>query len=428
MSVVFYSRGAGIIRGAEYVQYFCLLQDCSHTNKKMKKSLLALMLGGLALGTTEFVMMGILPDIAKDLDISIPVAGHLISAYALGVVIGAPLLVILAGTYPPKKILLALVMMITGFNALSMLAPGYDLLFLTRLLSGLPHGAFFGVGAVVASRLADKGKEAQAVSIMFAGLTVANLAGVPLGTYIGHHIDWRYAFVLIAFIGLVTLLCVQLWMPRLEAKSDGSLKEQMKFFRSADAWLIICITAIGTGGLFCWISYIAPLLTEVSGFAPESVPYILAFAGLGMVFGNILGGWLADRFSPARTSAALLVAMAVSLILVYFVSYNKAFALIMTFLTGGIAFALAAPIQVLMIQAARGAEMLAAAVSQACFNLGNALGAYLGGLPIAAGLGYTAPEWVGVLMALTGALAAVGLIRIQQKRETEVPEPTPQPV
>src|SRR6187402_422289 len=192
----------------------------------MKKSLISLSLGGLTIGITEFVMMGILPDVASDLKVSIPIAGYLISAYALGVVIGAPLLVIMARNYPPKKTLLILAAMLAFFNSLSIIVPNYEFFFITRLLSGLPHGAFFGVGAVVASRLADKGKEAQAVSMMFAGLTVANLAGVPLGTYIGHHIDWRYAFVLIAIIGLVTLLCLQLWMPRLEAKSDGSLKEQ----------------------------------------------------------------------------------------------------------------------------------------------------------------------------------------------------------
>jgi DHA1 family arabinose polymer transporter-like MFS transporter len=320
-------------------------------------------------------------------------------------------------------------MMITGFNALSIWAPDYTLLFLTRLLSGMPHGAFFGVGAVVASRLADKGKEAQAVSIMFAGLTIANLAGVPLGTYIGHNLHWRYAFVLIAAVGLVTLLCMQLWMPRLETKSDGRLKEQLKFFGKADAWLIMCMTAIGTGGLFCWISYIAPLLTKVTGFAEGDIPYVMAFAGLGMVLGNVMGGWMADRFSPAKTSAALLVSMAVSLIIVYFVSEYKGLSLVMTFITGGLAFALAAPIQVLMIQTAKGAEMLAAAVSQACFNLGNALGAYLGGLPIAAGLGYNSPEWVGVVMAMIGALAAVVLIRSNQNRtEAQVLKPAGQAV
>lgn len=388
----------------------------------MKKSLFALLLGGLGIGTTEFVMMGLLPDIANNLDVSIPVAGYLISAYALGVVIGAPLLVILAGGYPPKKILITLTIMFTVFNGLSSLAPGYISLFFLRLLSGLPHGAFFGVGAVVASRLADKGKEAQAVSIMFAGLTIANLMGVPLGTFLGHNYSWRYSFLLIAAIGLITLLCLQLWMPKLENNNKTNIAEQLTFFKRLDAWLIISITAIGTGGLFCWISYIAPLLTNVSGFSSDQVPFILSWAGLGMLVGNLMGGWLADRYSPAKTSFALLLCMVASLILVSFFSQYKSIALITTFITGALSFSLAAPIQMLMIQTARGAEMFAAAVSQACFNIGNALGAFLGGLPLMAGYSYTSPEWVGVFMALIGAASAAMLIRGTQKSIVTQPQ------
>ena len=175
----------------------------------MKLSLLPLALGGLTIGITEFVMMGLLPDIANDLNISIPQAGYLISAYALGVVIGAPLLVIAGRNFPPKKMLLAMAIMLTVFNALSIIAPGFNLLFASRFLSGLPHGAFFGVGAVVASRLADKGKEARSIAVMFSGLTIANLAGVPVGTYIGHHFSWRYTFVLIAVIGLITIISLK---------------------------------------------------------------------------------------------------------------------------------------------------------------------------------------------------------------------------
>ncbi|MBE7179331.1 MAG: MFS transporter, partial [Mucilaginibacter polytrichastri] len=186
----------------------------------MKKSLLTLTLGGLGIGITEFVMMGILPDLARDVHISIPQAGHLISAYALGVVIGAPLLVAIAGSFPPKKILVALMIMFALFNGLSVFAPDYITLFATRLLSGLPHGAFFGVGSVVASRLADKGKSAQAVSLMFAGLTLANLAGVPLGTYIGHHFSWRYTFVIVSIVGLLTALSLKLWLPALPAAEN----------------------------------------------------------------------------------------------------------------------------------------------------------------------------------------------------------------
>jgi DHA1 family arabinose polymer transporter-like MFS transporter len=387
----------------------------------LKKNLIPLTLGGLGIGTTEFVMMGLLPDIAKDFKESIPVAGHLISAYALGVVIGAPLLVAISSNYPPKKILIALMVMFTVFNAFSAFAPDHNALFIARLLSGLPHGAFFGVGSVVASRLADKGKQAQAISVMFAGLTIANLLSVPLGTYIGHHYSWRYTFGLIAFIGLTALLFIQLWLPALPVSRTGNIKSEMGFFKTREAWLILLTTAIGTGGLFCWISYIAPLMTDVGHFSKNSVPLILIVAGLGMVIGNILGGKLADWVAPVKACLILLISMAVALIAIYFVSGNQVLSIIMTFITGALSMAIGAPIQILMIRTAKGAEMLGAAATQAAFNTGNALGAFLGGLPIAMGYGFTSPELVGTAMAITGALFALALLKRQAvKRELQM--------
>jgi len=383
----------------------------------MKKSLIALSLGGLTIGITEFVIMGLLPDIASDMRVSIPVAGYLISAYALGVVIGAPLLVILGHNFTPKKMLLILALMLTLFNALSIIAPNYNFLFASRFLSGLPHGAFFGIGAVVASRLADKGKEAQAISIMFAGLTLANLIGVPIGTYIGHHFIWRYTFILIAITGLLTFLFISLWMPALEKNGDVNMKTQLKFFKKTEAWLIIGITAIGFGGLFAWISYIAPLLINISGFLPEDVSYILILAGLGMVVGNFAGGKLADKYSPAPTVMALLCLMVADLFMVYFFSYNQYLSLIFTFLTGAISFSVIAPIQMLMIQMAKDAEMIASAALQASFNIGNALGAFLGGLPLAAGYSYASPNLVGVSMAITGMIITFALIKRIKRSE-----------
>jgi DHA1 family arabinose polymer transporter-like MFS transporter len=372
----------------------------------MKKALYALLLGGLGIGITEFVMMGLLPDIAKDLAITIPQAGHLISAYALGVVIGAPLLVLIAGKYPPKHILIFLMIIFTIFNGLSAFASGYTSLFISRLLAGLPHGAFFGVGSVVASRLAPKGKEAQSIAMMFAGLTIANIAGVPLGTYIGHNYSWRLSFAVIVLVGLITIISLKYWMPNLPASKESSLKNQLNFFKSSKSWLMILMIAIGTGGLFAWYSYIAPLMTEVSGFAANSMTYILMLAGFGMLLGNFIGGRLADIVSPAKASMILLSAMAVTLVIVYFVSFNPILSLIMTFVTGAVAFALAPSVQMLMINTAKGSEMLAAATSQASFNIGNALGAFLGGLPLAAGYNYTSPSLVGALMALTGGVIA----------------------
>ncbi|WP_129713676.1 MFS transporter [Pedobacter sp. SYP-B3415] len=381
----------------------------------MKKTLLPLTLGGLGIGITEFVMMGLLPDIAKDLQITIPQAGHLISAYALGVVIGAPLLVAIAGKYPPKNILIALMLMFTVFNVFSAFAPDYTVLFISRLLSGLPHGAFFGVGSVVASRIADEGKSAQAVSMMFAGLTIANIVGVPLGTFIGHHYSWRFSFAIVGAVGLLTVWSLKAWLPALEAAKNRDLKQELSFFGKAEAWLIVLMISIGTGGLFCWYSYIAPLMTSVGGFSEDSVTYVLVLAGTGMLAGNFVGGRLADRFSPGKASMYLLVAMTITLIIVHYVSHLQVPALIMTFVTGAVAFALAAPIQMLMINTAKGSEMLAAAASQASFNIGNALGAFLGGLPLVYGYGYTAPATVGAAMALTGAVFAFVLLRTVRK-------------
>lgn len=355
-------------------------------------------------------MMGLLPDIAQDLKIAIPTAGHLISAYAIGVVVGAPLLVIAGRNVPPKKMLLAMAAMLTVFNALSIIVPGYNLLLVTRFLSGLPHGAFFGVGAVVASRLAVKGREAQSVAVMFSGLTVANVVGVPLGTYIGHHYSWRYTFVIIAIIGLITFISLIACLPKIEAGKTTNIKTQLTFFSKPQAWLVIFITAIGTGGLFCWISYIAPLLTDISGFDAKNVPYILMLAGLGMVFGNLAGARLADKFSPSHTVLVTLIAMGIILTGVYFLSAYQYVSLVLVFLTGFMAFALVAPVQMMMIQTAKGAEMIASAAIQASFNIGNALGAFLGGLPIVYGFSYASPNLVGVAMALTGALATVVFI------------------
>lgn len=352
-------------------------------------------------------MMGILPDIANSLHVSIPVAGHLISSYALGVVLGAPLLVGIAGNYPPKKILLGLMALFTFCNALSSFAPNYEVMMMTRLLSGLPHGAFFGVGAVVASRLAGKGKEAQAISMMFAGLTIANIIGVPLGTYIGHTMSWRITFILIAVVGLITMLCIQKLLPDMPVVGESNLRKDLKLFTRVEPWLILGITAIGTGGLFAWFSYIAPLLTEVAGFGSDQITWILVLAGLGMAVGNLIAGRTADMMSPIKATALFLLLMSVCLMVVYFVAPFKGPLLVMTFITGAVAFSLGAPIQILMIRAANGSEMLASSVSQAGFNIGNALGAYLGGLPIAAGLGYTSPEWVGAMLAFAGFVLAM---------------------
>lgn len=368
----------------------------------IKLSLISLMLGGLSIGMTEFLMMGVLPDISRSLLISIPEAGHLISIYALGVVIGAPLMVGLAGSHPPKKVLTGLMMMVLVFNGLFSIAPTYGLLLAARFFCGLPHGAFFGMGAVVASRLAAPGREARSVAVMFAGLTVANIIGVPLGTFIGHNVSWRISFGLVTLFALISIICIKIWMPILKPAGGISFKSSLKIFSKTELWLVIGISAIGTGGFFAWISYIAPLMTNISGFSGNMVTVIMVIIGLGMATGNFIGGRLADKFSPLLTTGTLLLGMTAVLLAFIFVSHYKIPTIGMIFLTGAVGFSVIAPMQILIMQIAKGAEMLASSVLQATSNFGNALGAYLGGLPIAAGLGYTSPEYVGAGLAFIG--------------------------
>ncbi|SHI61666.1 MFS transporter, DHA1 family, arabinose polymer transporter [Mesonia phycicola] len=381
----------------------------------IQKSLITLAIGGFGIGMTEFMMMGLLPDIAQDLNVTIPEAGYLISSYALGVVIGAPLLVLIAGSFSPKKILIGLMVLFTVFNGLSIIVPSYNFFLFTRLLSGLPHGAFFGVGAVVAGKLAKEGKEASAVAIMFSGLTFANIIGIPLGTYVGQAISWRYSFIIVAAIGLLAILSLIFWMPSIEKNTEEKPKDGLKVFLHLEPWLVLLTTAIGTGGFFAWFSYITPLLTDVSGFEKSSITFILMGVGVGMTVGNFAGGKLADVISPVKAGMVLLFVMVLCLLTVMIVAENQLLSLIMSFVTGAVAFSVVAPIQMLMIKSAKGAEMLASAAMQAGFNIGNAIGAFLGGIPIARGLGYTSPQAVGAVMAFMGALFCIAVM-INRKR------------
>lgn len=389
----------------------------------LRPSLLTLTMGGFSIGMTEFMMMGVLPDVSRTLAISIPSAGHLISIYALGVVIGAPLMTAVTGKYSPKHVLIGLMIMCGLFNGLFAISPNYPLLMASRFFAGLPHGAFFGMGAVVASKLASPGREARTVSMMFAGLTVANIIGVPLGTYIGHNLSWRLSFMIIAAVAFLTALSIRKWMPALKANATGGLLKSVAAFKKPEPWLIICVSAIGTGGLFAWISYIAPLMTEVAGFSANAITPIMIIAGLGMAVGNFAGGRLADKFSPLKTTSYLLLTMVVSLVIVGLVTQFKVPAIAMTFITGAIAFAVISPMQMLMIQAAKGSEMLASSAIQASSNMGNALGAFLGGLPIAAGLGYTSPQYVGAGLAFAGFLFCAVIFFVNKKKA----EPTQMP-
>ncbi|WP_297674794.1 MFS transporter AraJ [uncultured Bacteroides sp.] len=365
----------------------------------MKKSLIALAFGTLGLGIAEFVMMGILPDVAKDLDISIPVAGHFISAYALGVCVGAPAL-ILARKHPLKHILLALVTLIMVGNICAALAPNYWVLLLARFISGLPHGAYFGVGSIVADKLADEGKGSEAVSIMVAGMTVANLFGVPLGTSLSSMVSWRITFLLVGCWGVIILYYIWRWVPHVEGLKDTGFKGQFRFLKTPAPWLILGATALGNGGIFCWYSYINPMLTDVSGFSVGSITGLMVLAGFGMVVGNLVSGRLSDRYTPGKVGTVVQALIAVVLLLLFFLSpYAWLAALLMCLCTAGL-FAVSSPEQILIIRVAKGGEMLGAACVQVAFNLGNAIGAYVGGMAV--GFGYRYPALAGVPFALVG--------------------------
>ncbi|MGF7027727.1 MULTISPECIES: MFS transporter [Sphingobacterium] len=383
----------------------------------MKKSLLALALGGLGIGITEFSMMGMLPDVAQSLQVSIPEAGYLITAYALGVVIGAPLLVVVMNRFSPLKTLIILMGLFTLFNGLSVVAPDYGLLLVSRFISGLPHGAFFGVGSVIASRLADPGKEAQAVATMFSGLTVANLFGVPLGTYIGHHFSWRYTFLLIVIVGILTMLALKLWMPKMKAAPKNNPWKDFGIFRNVNVWFMVLLFSVAPGALFAWISYIAPLMTEVSGVADKYLPYIMVLAGLGMFVGNLIGGKLTDAFSSTKVVVAVLVVQILCMLVIYGLSDNVWVSLVMTFLTGVTTFALVPSLTLLLLNSVKSdAEMLVASLGPACFNIANALGAFLGGVPINQGYGYTSPALVGAVMAALGIVISLCYIKRSKKQ------------
>lgn len=365
----------------------------------MKKSLIALAFGTLGLGIAEFTMMGILPYVAQDLNISIPVAGHFISAYALGVCAGAPML-ILARKRPLKHILLVLMALMLVGNLGAAMAPDYWLLLAARFISGLPHGAYFGVASIVAGKLADEGKSSEAVSIMIAGMTVANLFGVPLGTSLSHMLSWRVTFLLVGCWGVIVLYYIWRWVSAVEGLKDTGFKGQFRFLKTPAPWLILGATALGNGGVFCWYSYITPLLTNVSGFSAESVTALMVLAGFGMVVGNLVSGRLSDKYTPGKVGTIVQGMICIVLLMIFFLSPNPwCSAILMALCTAGL-FAVSSPEQVLIIRVAPGGEMLGGACVQMAFNLGNAIGAYVGGLALSGGYRY--PALAGVPFALTG--------------------------
>lgn len=366
-------------------------------------------MGGFGIGMTEFVIMGILPEVATDLNLTIPQAGHFISAYALGVVVGAPLLTTAGSKWPAHRVLLALMGWFTVFNTASAFAPNYSTMLAVRFLSGLPHGAFFGIGAVVAGELARPGKEARGIATMFTGLTVANVIGVPLGTYLGHTYHWSMAFLVVGVVGVMTIMAILKWMPALPASSSGNRMDDLKVLKRPQLWMVFFLTTIGTGGFFAWYSYIAPLITEVAGHPSSVVSYAMILAGLGMTIGNLLGAKMVERIAPLQATMLALALMAGGLVLNVFMADGKVAVLVMTFTIGMIAFCISTPVQLLMINTAKESRMLGSSMNQSAFNIGNAAGAYLAGLPIAFGYGFTSADWVGAALATSGVLIAGGI-------------------
>lgn len=370
----------------------------------MKKSTIALALGTLGLGMSEFGMMGILPDIARDMSISIPKAGHFISAYALGVAIGAPLLVLISGKLPLKRILLILILIFILGNLFFSLTSYYELNVLFRFISGLPHGAYFGVGSIVASKLAPKGKGTSAVSGMISGMTIANLLGVPLGTFISHHFSWKITYFLIALLGIIIFISIKKFVPELKPLPYTRFKDQFHFLKNLNPWLIVVTTIVGNGGIFCWYSYINPIMTHSVGFSEESMTGVMMFAGLGMVVGNLLSGKLSDKYSPQKVAIVTQGLAMLSLLFFFFFSKSQILSLLLMFLCTGCLFAVSAPQQILWLHNSRGGEMLGSAMAQVAFNIGNALGAYLGGIPISKNYPYEYSALPGVVLTFIGFL------------------------
>ncbi|KOU55072.1 MFS transporter [Streptomyces sp. MMG1533] len=382
----------------------------------MPVALLALAVGAFGIGTTEFVMMGLLPDVADDLNISIPEAGHLVSAYALGVVIGAPLLAAVTARMSRRKVLIALMGLFVAGNALSAFAPDYHWLLAARFLSGLPHGAFFGVGAVVATTMVAPERKARSVSLMFLGLTVANVAGVPVATLMGQQLGWRATFLGVSAIGVVAIAALARLIPHDDAHAPRvGVRGELAALRSLPVWLALGTTVAGFGGLFAAYSYITPMLTDAAGFADASVTLLLALFGVGATAGNLLGGRLADRSLRGTLFGGLTALVAVLGLFPLLMSAEWSAGLAVVLL-GTAAFVTGSPLQLMVMEKASAAPSLASSANQAAFNLANAGGAWIGGVALAAGFGVTSPAVAGAGLAVLGLSVAGTAYAVDRRR------------
>ncbi|MFB6721687.1 MFS transporter [Kribbella sp. NPDC056345] len=375
-------------------------------SRRVGLALFALATGGFAIGTTEFVTMGLLPQIAAGVGISIPTAGHVISAYALGVVVGAPVIAALGARTGRKRMLLGLMAMFVVGNVLSAVASSYELLMAARFLTGVPHGAFFGIGAVVGASMVPANRRAWAVSMIMVGLPVANIIGVPLTTLMGQGLGWQAPFLAVGGLGLLTLVAVWFWVTPQAVGSDTNVRSELSALARPQVWMALLVGMVGFGGMFATYSFITPTMTELAGFSPSAVTIVLATYGVGMTCGTLIGGRLADRALMPSLYGGLI---AVTIVLGVFgwMANTKPTALIAVFLMGGSASILIPALQTRLMDVAHEGQSLAASLNHSTLNIANALGAWLGSLVLSAGYGYEWPSRVGAALAVAGLIFAV---------------------
>lgn len=378
--------------------------------------LLALALGGFAIGTTEFASMSLLPYFAKDLGVDAPTAGHAISAYAMGVVVGAPVIAVAAARWPRRVILTALMAVFAAGNLLSALSPSFGWMIAFRFFSGLPHGAYFGVAALVAASVSPPEKRARSVAMVMIGLTIATIVGVPMANAVGQWIGWRWGFVIVAALASLTALSVWLYAPRVPADAKASPMRELSALAKGRVWLTLAIGAIGFGGLFCVYTYLADTLLAVTHATPAALPGVLAVFGVGMTVGTLVCAWAADRaLMPAIGAILLWSAGALAL---YPLAVGSLWTLLPVVFLIGCGGGLGAALQTRLMDVAGEAQTLAAALNHSAFNFANALGPWLGGLAIAAGYGWASTGWVGVALALGGfSIWVAAAIDARQQRQ-----------
>ncbi|SDW23485.1 MFS transporter, DHA1 family, inner membrane transport protein [Marininema mesophilum] len=390
-----------------------------HSGQNQRSSTLALYsltLGAFAIGMTEFVIMGLLREVASDLNVSTPMAGFLITGYALGVAISAPIITLATNKMPRKALLLFLMILFIAGNALAAVAPNYSVLMLARIVAALTHGSFFGVGSVIAAGLVPKEKRAGAIAIMFIGLTLANILGVPFGTFLGQAYGWRSTFGTIAVIGIIALLGLIFLVPKV-ANQTNKLRQELAVVKRPTVLVALMMTVFGYGGVFTAFTYISPILVEITGFASNAVPWILVLFGVGITIGNVYGGKLADR-KLLPSLLGILIFLTVILAVFSFTDQYKILTLITVFLFGIAAFGTVPGLQVHVLNTAKEAPTLASTLNIAAFNLGNAIGAYVGGLTIDLKIGGGLPTvtWTAALVTIIGVLFTIWAMQQQRKR------------